>query len=128
MFGDPKRLAAAYFLMQGSLGLGWWAWLALDPGAVLLFWPEAVSKATFWALLPADAALFVSGSYWTAARLLRGRVAYDSALVVCGATAYATLFCFGMAIWADGPWLSAAVMALSLVGTSVAARLIRRTP
>jgi len=93
------RLAAAYLLLQGALGIAWWAGVLAWPAFRARFEPAGaapVSLTSFWL---ADFVFVVAGSFAAAFGVARGRPwARPVLLVVAGAVAYATLYCVVLSV------------------------------
>lgn len=122
---DAKRLAPAYFALQGAAVAAWWIALALRPEWRAHFLPDGFPERALTAFAPADALLLVAGSWTLAASIARGwRWTIPLAWLVAGAVDYATLVTLAGSALAGGGWLGFVAMApAALVSTSLALRL-----
>lgn len=114
-----RRVAVTYLAAQGVGGIAWWVLLAVVPASRPLFFAD---EHTILSYLVPDAILFIGGSLVGADAVRRG-VRRAGSVLWCtfGAVAYSTLHTVGLAAIADRAWLGAALMALSMIGTGVAA-------
>jgi hypothetical protein len=112
-------LAVIYLALQAALVAAWWLMLWLVPSTRTLFlaapdWPPA----TLLAFALPDLAILVIGSA-AAAMGLRRQAAWTRPLLwlVAGAVGYATLWCLGANLVANGGWLASVLMLASSLGT-----------
>ncbi len=116
-----RRAAVLYLAAQGVGAAAWWAFLAIVPASRSLFFTDENAILSY--LIP-DAIFFIGGSLIGADAARRG-LPRAGAVLWCtfGAVAYSTLHTIGLAAIADRAWLGAALMAVSMIGTGVAAAL-----
>src|SRR5688572_15632904 len=109
---DAKRLAPAYFVLQGAAVAGWWIALALRPAWRAPFLPHGFPEDALIAFAPADALLLVAGSWMLALSMLLGwRWTIPLVWLVAGAVDYATLVTLAQSALAGGGWLGFVAMA-----------------
>jgi len=108
MFRSDRRLgwAAAYFLLQGSSTILWWAALIALPEWRKPFLPPGGDEKFLFAFLYADLPLMALASFLAAYGLRRQRPwAWGVLCLQAGAAAYAGLLCLGTWIETDtGVW------------------------
>ena len=118
-----RSLPAAYFLVQATAGVLWWAWLLWSPSTFALFWPPGAPASMTHAFLVPDAAFFVGASAWTARLLAESSPrAVQWAWLTTGAVGYATLFCLAMAWHDQRVWAAAVSMSAAFLLTILATR------
>ncbi|MCH8274372.1 MAG: hypothetical protein IH851_06245 [Armatimonadetes bacterium] len=106
-----RLLAAGYLIVQGAATAAWWVALLADPSTRTLFFPAQYPHVGVVALLPSDIALMAIASFVAAYGIGRGtRWAFAALCVQAGASAYAGLFTWGLAIASGEAWIGAAVM------------------
>ncbi|MEX0885819.1 MAG: hypothetical protein WD009_05190 [Phycisphaeraceae bacterium] len=115
-----RHAAARYLALQGVAGGAWWLMLLAWPHSRRWFFPDALSDAGIRALAVADISLFVVGSF-VAAFLLHRRPDWGlvATAIVAGATAYATLYCWGASVTTGEAWLATALMSAATAMTGV---------
>jgi hypothetical protein len=122
---SPLRAAACIFLaLEAALGAGWWILMAGSATARAALIPPEVPAAVWFAIAPADVVLYVvaaAASAWGLAR--RRRWAVPVLLIHTGAALYAGLWCWSLAVSAQGPWLPAVLMATSMIALPLIARV-----
>lgn len=107
-----RRLAAAYFAVQGLAVSAWWTLLACAPTARTAFLPNGNHVSALLAFALPDALLLIGGSLVVAALAARAdRWAVPVAFLVAGAMGYATLDVLAWSALAGGGWLSFVMMA-----------------
>ncbi len=122
---DAKRLASAYFALQGAAVAIWWIALALRPDWRDAFLPRGHPEAALLAFAPGDALLLVAGSWFLAASIRLGWVwTIPLAWLVAGAVDYATLYVLAQSFLTESGWLAFVAMApAALLTTALAFRL-----
>jgi hypothetical protein len=120
-----RTVASLYFFVQGIAVVLWWAALLHVPGAKDWFVPPGALSHEFRSLVMPDLAVLAAGSL-AVSWMIRAhhRRAGTVALLILGAVLYATVYTVSWALHVDAPALSVALMALSLVGTTIAARAV----
>jgi len=119
-----KRFAGFYFLLQGLLGLMWWAIIIVTPDSRNLFLPSGVPQITLLGFWLADGTFFVFGSlYCGLSLLLQKRFHAKLFWFIAGGISYAAFYCLGLSIVAKGGWLMTVVM---LVAMSITVLIVSR--
>lgn len=105
-----RRLATAYFFLQGALILLWWTALALWPASRAPFIAPGGDEAGLFAFAAPDVVLAAASV--AAGELLRRRhPASGGALwLVGGLVLYPTGYCFALSLATDGAWLGTVLM------------------
>ncbi len=109
---SPRRLAAAYYAVQGAAVALWWTALALRRDCRAPFQPPGTPEASLLAWAPGDLAILAAGSLllaWLVAR--RHAWALPLAWLVAGSIDTATIHALALAWLAGGGWLGFILMA-----------------
>ncbi len=115
-----RQAAARYLALQGLAGAAWWGMLWLWPQSRDWFFAPAFGQTHIVALALPDITLFAAGSMVAAMALHRGwRWGLVATAIVAGATAYATLFCFGTSLATGEAWLATVLMSAASFITAI---------
>jgi protein-S-isoprenylcysteine O-methyltransferase Ste14 len=120
-----RRLAAAWFGLQGLCVAGWWLVLVIRPEVRGLFLPKGNAPSSLLAFALPDVVFLVVGSCLAAA-LIAGRSQWALPLVVLvtGAVDYATLHVLAWAWLSGGGWLGFIAMGPAALVSTVQALLL----
>ena len=115
-----RRVAANYLVVQAMAGGAWWVMLWAWPASRGWFFPAGRGDAAVLALALPDIGLFVLGSLAAAAALRRrATLGLVATAVVAGATAYATLLCWGASLVTGEAWLATLLMTAAVFMSGV---------
>jgi protein-S-isoprenylcysteine O-methyltransferase Ste14 len=124
-----RRVAAAWFALQGAGIAAWWVMLWLAPETRAWFTPPHWPSSTLLAFWLPDLALACGGSLAAAWLWMhRARAAGAVSWFVAGAMAYGTLYCVGGALAGGGAWLSVALMTPAALASAACAALAAAPP
>jgi protein-S-isoprenylcysteine O-methyltransferase Ste14 len=117
-----RRLAVAYFVLQGLAVAAWWALLALQPAARRLFLPPGNDASALLAFAPPDLAFLAAGSLLAGILVARQNGWAVPAVWLCaGAVDYSTVHVLAWAALAGGGWTGFVLMAPAALLSTVLA-------
>ncbi len=129
-----RHYATVYYLLQGLAASGWWAALFLKPEVRIFFRLEPGSDVLLIAFALPDALFWSLGSFATGFLIYtRNRYALPAMWLVTGATSYAAIYTFSLAVMTDSGWLGVVLMfpamlwsGIFAVGMTVGGDMFRR--
>lgn len=118
--GVARQAAARYLALQGLAGAAWWVMLWRWPPSRAWFFASTFDATLVGAFTLPDLVLFVVGSLVAALALhRRRRWGLVATAIVAGATAYATLLCWGASLITGQAWLATVVMSAATFMTAI---------
>lgn len=106
-----RKAAAAYYLIQGLVVMGWWGLLITRPDTRRWFALESSSLTTLWAFWLPDLLIIGPVSLLAAILIsLRNRYATSAMWLVTGGVTYATLYTLAIVMMTDHGWPGVVLM------------------